>query len=173
MEPHEVAAHARQRLGMEVQAASLARARGARRGVRVWAVMTEHGHFWLAEAEGAVEVFRAIRGRGAGADATSCASPAEAARRFIELHPEAEAAAQAEAPDPTTTFTCRNCGALVVLRRPTQRTARELCKRCRHAERERERYHSDPEYRARRLAYSAARYRRGADEEPGRVDAAS
>jgi hypothetical protein len=173
MEPHEVAAHARRRLGMEVQAASLARARGATRGVRVWTVMTEHGHFWLAEAGGAIEVFRAIRGRGAQVGAGSCASPAEAARRFIELHPEVDAAVQVELPDPTATFPCRTCGALVVMRRPSQRTGRELCKRCRHAERERERYHSDPEYRARRLAYSAARYRRGGEEEPRHADAAS
>jgi hypothetical protein len=172
MEPHEVAAHARQRLGMEVQAASLARARGDKTGVRVWAVMTEHGHFWLAEAGGSIEVFRAIRGRDAQMGATSCASPAEAARRFVELHPEAEATSQGQDPDPMT-FPCRNCGAVVVMRRPTERTARELCKRCRHAERERERYQSDPEYRARRLAYSAARYRRRGTEEPRRVDAAS
>jgi hypothetical protein len=172
MEPHEVAAHARQRLGMEVQAASLAQARGAKREVRVWAVMTEHGRFWLAEAGGAFELFRAIRSRGAPIVASSCASPAEAARRFLELHPEVEATAQAEASDLATTFPCKNCGAPVDIRRSTRGATRELCKRCRHAERERERYHSDPEYRARRLAYSAARYRRGASAPPP-ADAAS
>ncbi len=174
MEPHEVSAHVRQRLGMEVQAASLARARGNKRGVRVWAIMTEQGHFWLVESGMAVELFRAIRSRQRGTGVTSCASPAEAARRFLELHPEAEAAAEhRETIDPSATYTCGSCGAVVVVRRRTDRTARELCKRCRHAERERQRYHNDPEYRARRLAYSAARYRRGVEPPDNQAAASS
>jgi hypothetical protein len=45
-----------------------------------------------------------------------------------------------------------------------------LCKRCRHAERERLRYHDDPQYRARRLAYSATRYQKTRESRRERVE---
>ena len=169
MESHEVAAHVRERLGMDVQAASLMRARA--RGVpmpRVWAVMTEHGYFWLVEDDGLVELFRAVSARGVTAAVGGCATAAEAGRRFLELHPvkhepERRAESEAEAPSPPVggdlSFACQACGTWVTRRRRTEGGVRELCKRCRHAERERLRYHDDPQYRARRLAYSAARYR--------------
>ena len=162
MEPYEVAAHIRERLGMEVQAISLTRARA--RGSptpRVWTVMTAHGHFWLVEGAGEVELFRAVPPRATAVGAAGCASAAEAARRFLELHPaqhSPDAPAGAAASDDLS-FACQVCGAWVTRRRRTERAARPLCKRCRHAERERLRYHDDPQYRARRLAYSAARYR--------------
>ena len=182
MESHEIAVHVRERLGMEVQAASLIRARA--RGVpmpRVWAVMTEHGHFWLVEDSGLVELFRAVPSRATPTGLSGCTTAAEAGRRFLELHPTA----RRPEPRPATndaprapddmSFTCQACGAWVTRRRRSEGSARQLCKRCRHAERERLRYHDDPQYRARRLAYSAARYRQqgsGAGEgQPVGVDA--
>ena len=162
MGPHEVAGHVRERLGMEIQAVSLARARPpGSQAPQVWTVMTAHGYFWLVEGAGQVELFRAVSGRGLLTDATGCPSAAKAARRFLELHPEAQRSAPG-APSAAVdgvAFDCRMCGARVTLLRRSEQAARQLCKRCRHAERERLRYHDDPQYRARRLAYSAARYR--------------
>lgn len=61
--------------------------------------------------------------------------------------------------------TCQACGVALSARSQSARVRtasphRPLCSRCRHAEHERLRYQQDPSYRARRLAYSAARYRK-------------
>ena len=167
MQPEEVAASVRERIGMEVQAVGLVRARTrGEPAPRVWTVMTEHGYFWFVEDGTATEVFRAVPRHAMPASPTSCHSAAEAARRFIALHPrETE-----DAPPPSDgvagettgaarSFLCEGCGTLVTRRRQAERSSRALCARCRHAERERLRYQQDPQYRARRLAYSAARYR--------------
>jgi hypothetical protein len=171
MESDQVAVHVRERLGMEIQAMSLARARGAQTPT-VWVVMTEHGHFWVVEGNGQVELFRAVAG---GAAYASCGSAAEAARRFLELHPSARTL---DSDNPRAvgdvgahqangfTYDCQACGTTVTRRRRLTRPGPALCKRCRHAERERSRYHDDPRYRARRLAYSAARYQQARQEQP-------
>jgi predicted RNA-binding Zn-ribbon protein involved in translation (DUF1610 family) len=164
MEQWDVAAHVRERLGMEVQAVSLVRARAPTEVTPyVWAVMTEHGHFWLVEGAGRVELFRALPTRAGAAGGADCGSAAEAARRFLELHPDVQGAEsppiRSAPPEDGLSFACQSCGVWVTRRRRTEQSNRHLCKRCRHAERERLRYHDDPQYRARRLAYSSARYR--------------
>jgi hypothetical protein len=159
---------------MEVQAVSLVRARAPTESTPyVWAVMTEHGHFWLVEGAGRVELFRALPPRVGSAGAADCGSAAEAARRFLELHPDVQSAEsppiRSDPPDNGLAFACQSCGVWVTRRRRTEQSDRQLCKRCRHAERERLRYHDDPQYRARRLAYSSARYhqtRRPGNAEP-------
>jgi hypothetical protein len=169
MQSHQVAAQVRERLGMEVQAVSLVRGRSrAAWSGHVWAVMTEHGHFWVVESGGIVELFRVAQAEDPILRSISCASPTDAVKRFLELHPEVRAATAASASqEGAISFTCRTCGIEVTLQRWTERASRELCKRCRHAERERLRYQTDPDYRARRLAHSAARYRRAATEGNG------
>ena len=167
MQPDEVAARVRELIGMDIQAVGLVKTRTrGEPAPRVWTVMTEHGYFWLVEDGVTTEVFRAVQQRSMPASASACHSAAEAARRFIDLHPRADAAEQSpdevearETDGPARTFLCEACGALVTRRRQAERSARSLCPRCRHAERERLRYQQDPQYRARRLAYSAARYR--------------
>ena len=171
MQPEEVAASVRERIGMDVQAVGLVRART--RGApapRVWTVMTEHGYFWFVEDGTETEVFRALQQRAMPASSSACHSAAEAARRFLALHPpgsdEELPARPAEADATAATarsFLCEGCGTLVTRRRQLDRPSRPLCPRCRHAERERVRYQQDPQYRARRLAYSAARYRQTQD----------
>ena len=157
-------AHARERLGMEIQAASLARARTAEnRALEIWALLTEHGWFWLVEGEGVIELFRATH--------HGPLSVAAATRRFLELHPTGPARPTAVAPStppPATPrpsgapspYDCRTCGARVTPRRPSGQAEHRLCERCYHVERQRERYRDDPEVRARRLASKAAHYRR-------------
>ncbi len=177
MESDQIAGHVLERLGMEVQAASLVRARA--RGAptpRVWAVMTEHGHFWLVEDGATVELFRAVPPRATFGAFAGCTTAAEAGRRFLQLHPTAHTTAppvEVEAHQPAgaddLSFACRTCGVWVTRRRRTDSGGRQLCKRCRHAERERLRYHDDPQYRARRLAYSASRYRHGSDSDDGQT----
>ena len=167
MQPEQVAASVRELIGMEVQAVGLVRARTrGEPAPRVWTVMTEHGYFWFVEDGSATEVFRAVLQRSMPASPSACHSAAEAARRFIDLHPretvDEEPPGEAVAHETVGTarsFLCEACGALVTRRRQVERSARALCPRCRHAERERLRYQQDPQYRARRLAYSAARYR--------------
>jgi hypothetical protein len=158
MGPEQVAAHARERLGVEAQAVTLARA-GAGRAPAVWAVMTEVGRFWVVARAGRVELFRDAT---PGAAYARCATAATAARRFLELHPVGTDVASAEdtapAGDDGRSSACRACGADVIRRRPS-RPRPPLCRRCAHAERERLRYQADAEYRARRLADAAARHR--------------
>ena len=158
----EVTAHAHERLGMEIQAVTLlgARLAGPRR-LEVWSLMTEHGWFWLVEGAGAVELFRSVHH---GPPAV-----AEAARRFLELHPTGPArhadtappaAVRPVAPRPVAVpngqksarFDCRVCGVGVVTRQGTVLAERQQCRRCRHVEQERERYQKDPAHRARLLA---------------------
>jgi hypothetical protein len=178
MDPDRVAAHVRERSGLEVQAVTLIRSGTSDELVPwVWAAMTEHGHFWAVEDGETVELFRAVARRTAPDDLLACHSAVEAARRFLLLHPRAAdttappaepavasavsvEAATGAAGDPTES--CQVCGTTFTRRRQSGRAsaARPLCPRCRHAERERLRYQQDPRYRARRLAYSAARYRR-------------
>lgn len=166
MDPDHVAAQVRERSGLEVQAVTLVRTgTPGDAAPRVWAAMTEHGHFWAVEDGAAIELFRAVARRTAPNDLLSCHSAVEAARRFLVLHPAAsgppaqppDAVAQATTASGTSQV-CHACGTTFVRRRQI-RTSRPLCPRCRHAERERLRYQQDPRYRARRLAYSAARYR--------------
>lgn len=157
----------------------------------VWAAMTELGHFWAVEDGQTIELFRAVTRRTTPNDLTSCHSAVEAARRFLVLHPPSQAAQAAQVAHASGEATaghagradgsgmavrdeqaaggppaCQACGAAFE-RRPQighgsgSAGGRALCPRCRHAERERLRYQQDPSYRARRLAYSAARYRRG------------
>jgi hypothetical protein len=179
MDPDRVASHIRERSGLDVQAVTLIRSGASDDLVPwVWAAMTEHGHFWAVEDGETLELFRAVARRTAPDDLLACHSAVEAARRFLLLHPRtAEAKASAAetsaasavamagdtraAGEPTEA--CQICGTTFTRRRQSGRTAstRALCPRCRHAERERLRYQQDPRYRARRLAYSAARYRRG------------
>jgi hypothetical protein len=60
---HEVEALAGERLGMEIQAVELLRATGGGAdGLRVWAVLTEHGAFWLVEGPAGAELLRPIGG---------------------------------------------------------------------------------------------------------------
>ncbi len=76
----EVTAHARERLGLEIQAVTRLGARQAgTRHLEVWSLMTEYGKFWLVEDGGQVELLRASRGE-RGAVST-------AVQRFLELHP--------------------------------------------------------------------------------------
>ncbi|MDP8922427.1 MAG: hypothetical protein M3O34_06065 [Chloroflexota bacterium] len=169
MQPEEVAASVRERIGMDVQAIGLARARTRGEPVpRVWTVMTEHGYFWFVEDGTTAEVFRAVPQRTTPVSTSACHSAAEAARRFIALHPRelpAERPSNENGARHATglSFSCEACGAHVTRRRRTEQPARALCPRCRHAERERLRYQQDPQYRARRLAYSASRYRQSQD----------
>ena len=88
MQVAELVRHARERLGMEVQALTPAPpALRDPRTPRVWEMLTEGGYFWLAERDDSVEIFRALafptRRRSRG----DCRSPAQAARQFIALHP--------------------------------------------------------------------------------------
>jgi len=141
------------------------------------------GHFWAVEDGQTIELFRAVARRTAANDLTACHSAVEAVRRFLMLHPPAQpsptpqrpVAAGATSDSPASDLgeftesgsaTCQVCGVAFVRRAHTGHAgtggaSRLLCPRCRHAERERLRYQQDPNYRARRLAYSAARYRRG------------
>jgi len=163
MDPDHVVAQVRELSGMDVQAVTLVRT-GPRDAAipRVWAVMTEHGQFWAAEDGAALELFRAVS-RPATPNPLTCQSAVEAARRFLALHPRpattpAPTAVVAEAHATNSTETCEVCGESFT-RRSRRAQTRTLCARCRHAEHERLRYQQDPRYRARRLAYSAARYR--------------
>jgi hypothetical protein len=168
MNSDRVVAQVRELSGMEIQAVTLVR-NGPREATlpRVWAVMTEHGQFWAAEDGAALEMFRAVN-RPAPSSPLTCQSAVEAARRFLALHPRsAPAMADEERPAETETTesatttaasTCDVCGESFV-RRTRRAQTRSLCSRCRHAEHERLRYQQDPRYRARRLAYSASRYR--------------
>ncbi|MFN8635779.1 MAG: hypothetical protein U0893_18175 [Chloroflexota bacterium] len=180
MDPEKVASHVRERSGLDVQAVTLVRSGAHHEPVPwVWAAMTEHGHFWAVEDGERVELFRAVARRTSPDDLLSCHSAIEAARRFLRLHPRATApksvATEAEialddlpvpgdraaASTGDGSDACQVCGASFARRRQRRQAAstRVLCPRCRHAERERLRYQQDPRYRARRLAYSAARYR--------------
>lgn len=163
MDPDHVEAQVRELSGLDVQAVTLVRS-GLREAAipRVWSVMTEHGQFWAAEDGTKLELFRAVS-RPAAANPLTCQSAVEAARRFLALHPRpaaesAPATVAAEAQAPGATETCEVCGESFT-RRARRVQTRALCARCRHAEHERLRYQQDPRYRARRLAYSAARYR--------------
>jgi len=189
MHADEVAAYVRGRIGLEIQAVGPVRTRmRGHDAPRVWTVMTEPGYFWFVEDGAAFEVFRALPYRSAPASQTACYSAGDAARLFRSLHPASPPAAVPHPSSPDTpderhagaaypdaappaaiqaratatvprSFFCEACGASVTRRRPIGQDARALCPRCRHAERERLRYQHDPEYRERRLAYSAARYR--------------
>ena len=168
MDPDRVVTQVRELSGMEIQAVTLVRS-GPREATlpRVWAVMTEHGQFWAAEDGAALELFRAVS-RPTQPSPLTCQSAVEAARRFLALHPRrAGPAPDPPAPQPATTTepasgttasTCDVCGETFE-RRSRRAQTRSLCSRCRHAEHERLRYQQDPRYRARRLAYSATRYR--------------
>jgi hypothetical protein len=183
MNPDHVAAQVRERSGLDVQAVTLVRSgTGDLAMPAVWAAMTELGHFWAVEDGRTIELFRAVARRTAPNDLTACHSAVEAARRFLVLHPPSDAdragrsvaVAVHAVDDPVDQssehlehggLACQACGAAIVRRAPMRQagaggTVRTLCPRCRHAERERLRYQQDPTYRARRLAYSAARYRR-------------
>lgn len=179
MDPEHIEALVRERSGLDVQAVTLVRSSTAGEpSPWVWAAMTEYGHFWAVEDGETLELFRAVARRTAPDDLLTCHSAVEAARRFMLLHPPAAVsrprqlvATTGGIPGPPTngeqsaatdgSATCQACGTSFAQRR--QRTSMEsashLCARCRHAERERRRYQQDPGYRARRLAYSAARYR--------------
>ena len=88
MQALDLAAHAGERLGTDVQAVSLVRrGRRGRGAPRVWEMMTENGFFWLVERAGTVEMFRAALTPGSRG-AAACASPREAIRRFLDLHPD-------------------------------------------------------------------------------------
>jgi len=175
MDPDHVAAQVRERSGLDVQAVTLVRS-GAHDDLVpwVWAAMTEHGHFWAVEDGETLELFRAVARRTSPDDLLACHSAVEAARRFLLLHPRA---AEVPALVPRQSGprdhdrvadvadqggeACQVCGTTFTRRRQSGQlgSTRSLCPRCRHAERERLRYQQDPRYRARRLAYSAARYR--------------
>ncbi|MCC6176707.1 MAG: hypothetical protein IT305_15470 [Chloroflexi bacterium] len=178
MEPDQVAAQVRERSGLEVQAVTLVRGRaGAHAEPRVWTAMTEHAHFWVVEDGFTVELFRAVAQRVAASNLSACHSAVEAVRRFLALHPQKGTLADevaggsdrtpsvsGDGPEdgPAMTgfgLTCDVCGTGFTRRRQSSQSTRPICPRCRHAERERLRYHQDPQYRARRLAYSATRYR--------------
>jgi hypothetical protein len=172
MDPDRVASHVRERSGIDVQAVTLVRSGASDELVpSVWAAMTEHGHFWAVEDGETLELFKAVARRTSPDDLLSCHSAVEAARRFLLLHPPAHEQAStptyARATDIAESaadgsLACQVCGSTFTRRRQPHgqvSTGRSLCPRCRHAERERLRYQQDPRYRARRLAYSAARYR--------------
>ena len=150
MEPHAVAAHARERLGMEPQATTLLGAQSVGRPrLEVWSLMTEHGWFWLVEEGGAVELFRGFPGGIKSADV--------AARQFLELHREGRSAPhRQQAAAAPGEYACCRCGVRVTPRQWSAMVNRQLCRRCRHLEHERERYRDDPEYRARKLAANRA-----------------
>ena len=155
MQLGEVAALARERLGMEIQAVELLRVRAdGSRAPEVWSLLTEHGHFWLVEGAGAVELLRAPVAGGAR-------SVAAAVGRFLQLHPQQRPARGR--PPPVTPapseYDCARCGVRVTPRRRSGMVDRQLCRRCHHAAREREQYRDDPEYRARFLAIRRYRYR--------------
>ena len=139
----QVTAHARKRLGIEIQAANRVRARRTGdRTLEVWSLLTEHGRFWLVEEVGEVELFRTTQhGRAAVGEAT---------RRFLELHPSGPARPAAlspadtrpPAPRPRETpapYECHTCGAQVTPRRPSGQAERQLCARCYRVERARAR----------------------------------
>ena len=160
MELDEVTEHAHERLGLEIQAVSRLRPTTARhRRLEVWSLLTEHGRFWLVEEGGAVELFRAAHG--------DSRSTAVAGRQFLQLHPEGPEApatpriARRDTPRASTpsAYDCHGCGIRVTPQRRSEMADRQLCRRCRHVERARERYRDDPEYRARLLATRRARYR--------------
>jgi hypothetical protein len=175
MDPDHVASQVRERSGLDVQAVTLVRSGAGDELVPwVWAAMTEHGHFWAVEDGETLELFRAVARRTSPNDLLACHSAVEAARRFLVLHPRvvepARETSMASGPAETsrvagvageTSEACQVCGAPFTRRRQSGQSGsgRSLCPRCRHAERERLRYQQDPRYRARRLAYSAARYR--------------
>ena len=168
MDPDRVVTQVRELSGLEIQAVTLVRS-GPREATlpRVWAVMTEHGHFWAAEDGATLELFRAVS-RPTPSGPSACQSAVEAARRFLTLHPrqgppsasetDARSATPTEAGPSVSTNVC-DVGGETFTRRSRRAQARSLCARCRHAEHERLRYQQDPRYRARRLAYSATRYR--------------
>ena len=175
MDPDHVAAQVRERSGLDVQAVTLVRSGASDELVPwVWAAMTEHGHFWAVEDGETLELFRAVARRTSPDDLLACHSAVEAARRFLLLHPRVveEPALVPRRPGPDAGGStadasdeagqaCQVCGTTFTRRRQSGQagSTRSLCPRCRHAERERLRYQQDPRYRARRLAYSAARYR--------------
>jgi hypothetical protein len=176
MDPDHVAAQVRERSGLDVQAVTLVRSSAGDELLPwVWAAMTEYGHFWAVEDGENLELFRAVTRRTSPDDLLSCHSAVEAARRFLQLHPRpvetpAPVEDRAGSPDDGRALAktveagevCQACGTTFTRRRHNGQVnaGRLLCPRCRHAERERLRYQQDPRYRARRLAYSAARYRR-------------
>jgi hypothetical protein len=183
MDPDHVAAQVRERSGLDVQAVTLVRSGAGDELVPwVWAAMTERGHFWAVEDGETLELFRAVARRTSPNDLLACHSAVEAARRFLLLHPRAidmparaprEISPGAEK-DPLETNgasgeSCQVCGTTFTRRRQSGQagSVRSLCPRCRHAERERLRYQQDPRYRARRLAYSAARYRQSQQADDG------
>jgi hypothetical protein len=173
MDPDRVASQVRERSGIDVQAVTLVRSGASDDLVPwVWAAMTEHGHFWAVEDGETLELFKAVARRTSPDDLLSCHSAVEAARRFLLLHPRAveeapptmyaSSAGEAASVPADGSLACQSCGSTFTRRRQQSGqagTGRSLCPRCRHAERERLRYQQDPRYRARRLAYSAARYR--------------
>src|SRR3954471_1766655 len=88
MDPDRVAAHVRERSGLDVQAVTLIRSGPSDEPVPwVWAAMTEHGHFWAVEDGEIVELFKAVARRTSPDDLLACHSAVEAARRFLLLHP--------------------------------------------------------------------------------------
>src|SRR5215211_2938518 len=88
MNPDLVAAHVRERSGLDVQAVTLVRSGASEDLVPwVWAAMTEHGHFWAVEDGESLELFRAVARRTSPDDLLACHSAVEAARRFLLLHP--------------------------------------------------------------------------------------
>jgi hypothetical protein len=183
MDPDHVASQVRERSGLDVQAVTLVRSGAGDELVPwVWAAMTERGHFWAVEDGETIELFRAVARRTSPDDLLACHSAVEAARRFLMLHPRVveaadEGTASARPIDKNSApvaageanEACQVCGASFARRRQSGQTGsvRSLCPRCRHAERERLRYQQDPRYRARRLAYSAARYRQSQQSDGG------
>ena len=161
MQLDEVATHAHERLGLEIQAVSRLRpATARRRRLEVWSLLTEHGRFWLVEEGGAVELFRRFPG--------DSGSTTVVVRQFLQLHPDGPEAPATprvtrrvtpRASKPSAYHYCRTCGTRVTPQRRSEMQERQLCRRCRHVERERERYRDDPEYRARLLATRRAWYR--------------
>jgi hypothetical protein len=141
----EVEALAGERLGAEIQAVELLRATGGGAGgLDVWAVLTEHGTFWLVDGPAGAELLRAI---GGGWDGVT-----RAVDRYRGLHPEAGGPA-------LEPYACRACGVAVAPVRWSARTERGLCTRCLHADHMRRRYREDPAYRARELARWRAKQR--------------
>ena len=99
MELDEVTAYARERLGMEIQAATLLGAQPAwGRRLEGWSLMTERGWFWLVEEGSAVELFRGAPG--------GARSVGLAVRQFLGLHPDGPEA-RAPAANPTAGHTTR------------------------------------------------------------------
>ena len=164
MDPHEVAAHARERLGMEIQSVSRNQVVTQQdRALTTWNLMTEHGRFWLVEQTGVVEIFRAARSGASRAHPTDGVSAVEAVRRFLELHPSQDGAARMDdgrdgSDHPI--LVCERCGSEFRRYPGTRLDLGRLCKRCRRAAAERLRYLTDPEHRARQHARSARYYQR-------------